>query len=60
MLQILYVILKEGYNMAEKSKKQQSKSGFNAPVYGTVHAKGSKIKKNPDGTISIIEPKKKK
>ena len=35
-------------------------SGFDAPIYGTVHPKGSKIKKNPDGTVDIIEPKKKK
>lgn len=36
------------------------KNGFNAPCIGTVHPKGSKVKKNPDGTITIVEPKKKK
>ena len=34
-------------------------SGFEAPTIGTVHPKGSVIKKNPDGTIRIVEPKKK-
>lgn len=36
------------------------KSSFNAPCIGTVHSKGTKIKKNPDGTITLVEPKKKK
>ena len=34
------------------------KSGYNAPTIGEVHPKGSKIKQNPDGTITIVPPKK--
>lgn len=34
-------------------------SGFETPTYGTVHAKGTKVRKNKDGTVTIIEPKKK-
>lgn len=41
--------------MATKSKN----SGFNAPTYGTMHPKGTRVRKNPDGTVSVIEPKKK-
>ena len=41
--------------MAGKRKN----SGFDAPTYGTMSPKGTKIKKNPDGTITLIEPKKK-
>ena len=37
----------------------QQKSGFSAPCIGTVHAKGTKVKKNSDGTITLVEPKKK-
>lgn len=36
------------------------KSGFNAPTIGTIHAKGSTIKKNKDGTITIVPPKSNK
>lgn len=35
-------------------------TGFQAPTIGTVHPKGSTIKKNADGTITIVEPKGKK
>lgn len=34
-------------------------SGFDAPVYGVRHPKGTKVKKNPDGTVTLIPPKKK-
>lgn len=35
-------------------------TGFAAPTIGTIHPKGSTIKKNPDGTITIVHPKEKK
>ena len=31
-------------------------SGFEAPTIGTIFPKGSTIRKNPDGTVSIIPP----
>lgn len=40
--------------------KKTKKSGFDGQTIGKVHPKGSKIKKNPDGTITVVEPKKKK
>ena len=43
--------------MATKTTKR---SGFDVPTYGTLYAKGTKIKKNPDGTITLIEPDEKK
>lgn len=42
------------------TKKNSKRSGFDAPTYGTLHPRGTKIKKNPDGTITLVEPKKKK
>lgn len=36
------------------------RSGFDAPIYGTVLPKGTKFKKNPNGTITPIQPTKKK
>lgn len=35
-------------------------TGFKAPEKFKVHPKGSRIKHNADGTITVIEPKKKK
>lgn len=46
--------------MAEKKEKRPQKSGFDAPVYGTVHPKGSTIKRNKDGTITIVHPNESK
>lgn len=40
--------------------KTKRKSGFDVPTYGTMYPKGTKIKKNPDGTITLIEPNEKK
>lgn len=37
----------------------KQKSGFESPTYGTAHPKGSTVKKNSDGTITIVHPKKK-
>ena len=39
--------------------EQKKHSGFEAPVYGTVIPKGTRWKKNPDGTSTPIYPKKK-
>ena len=36
---------------------RKEESGFNAPMIGTVHPKGSTIRKNPDGTVTIVPPK---
>ena len=36
-----------------------SKCSMNGPCIGTAHPKGTKVKKNADGTITLIEPKKK-
>lgn len=41
--------------MAEKKKH----SGFEAPAIGTVVPEGTKWKRNPDGTMSPVYPKKK-
>lgn len=37
---------------------EKKRSGFDAPVIGHVEPKGTKIKRNPDGTISYVYPKK--
>ena len=34
------------------------KSGFAAPVIGTVYPKGTKIIRNKDGTVTIVPPEK--
>lgn len=38
----------------------KKRSGFDTPTYGKLYAKGTKIKKNPDGTITLVEPNEKK
>ena len=40
-------------------KKDLYKTGFSAPVYGTISPKGSTIKKLPNGLIEIVEPNRK-
>ena len=45
--------------MAE-NKKQPKHSGFDAPAKGIVLSKNTIIKKNPDGTLSVKEPGKRK
>ena len=40
--------------MADKEKH----SGFEAPVYGELVPEGTRYKKNPDGTVTPIYPKK--
>ena len=42
--------------MATKKKG----TGFAGPTVGTVHPKGSTVKRNKDGTITIVPPKSKK
>jgi len=39
-------------------KKKNPGTAFADTPVGTVHPKGTKIKRNPDGTITLIEPKK--
>ena len=34
----------------------QKGSGFEAPAIGTIYPEGSTIRRNPDGTVSIIPP----
>ena len=46
--------------MATKKDERPKRSGFDAPVYGTVHPKGSTIKRNKDGTVTIVHPADKK
>lgn len=48
--------------MADKKKANTKKRGtaFAGDPIGVVHAKGSTIKKNPDGTVTIVPPKKKR
>ena len=47
--------------MAVKNGNSKPKhSGFDAPVIGTQYPKGTVWKKNKDGTISPVVPKKKK
>lgn len=41
------------------TKKRERGSGFSSPEVGQVHPAGTKIRKNKDGTITLIEPKKK-
>ncbi len=31
-------------------------TGFAAPTIGVIHPKGSTVRKNPDGTITIVPP----
>lgn len=51
--------------MADKKQKNKSAgferrgSGFDAPTYGTLLPKGTTFKKNKDGTITPVKPKKK-
>lgn len=46
--------LKEVLIMTTKPKH----SGFEAPLYGTLLPKGTKLKKNADGTVTPVYPKK--
>lgn len=38
---------------------EHKKSGFDAPVYGEVIPKGTTFKRNPNGTYTLVPPKKK-
>ena len=33
-------------------------TGFSAPMIGTKYPKGSTIRKNADGTVTVVPPKK--
>lgn len=39
-----------------KEKTRPRHSAFEAPIYGTIHPKGTKIRRLPDGLIELIEP----
>lgn len=47
-------------NTVKKTTKtsRPAHSGFEAPVVGELHPKGTTIKRNPDGTITLVPPKK--
>jgi len=38
--------------------KSQRQTAFSGPTIGIIHPKGSTIKKNPDGRITIVPPRK--
>ena len=40
-------------------KNNNKKSGFDAPAYGTMQPKGTKVKQKANGRIELIPPKKK-
>lgn len=44
--------------MTNNTKKKHS--SFEAPVYGERLPKGTTLRRNPDGTVTPIKPKKKK
>ena len=45
------------YNGGEKERNGGRKySGFDGPTIGTVLPRGTTIKHNPDGTITLIQP----
>lgn len=46
--------------MAAKNGNRPEHSGFDAPVKGKQYPQGTVWKKNKDGTISPVTPKKKK
>ena len=35
----------------------QKKSGFDVPAFGNLYPKGTTVKRNPDGTITLEAPK---
>ena len=51
--------------MSEKKENNKEKtrprhSAFEAPIYGTIHPKGTKVRRLPDGLIELIEPEDRK
>lgn len=40
----------------DKKETRPRHSAFEAPIYGIVHPKGTKIRRLPDGLIELIEP----
>ena len=43
-----------------KAKNQPKGTGFNYGVGGEMQPKGTTIKRNPDGTITLVQPTKTK
>lgn len=37
---------------------KKGNSGFNGPTIGTRHPKGSTVRRNSDGTVTVVPPKK--
>lgn len=42
------------------AKKSDKKSGFSGPAIGKTMPKGTTVKKNKDGTVTLVQPKKSK
>lgn len=40
-------------------EKKNKRSGFDTPAIGKTYKKGTKVVKNSDGTITLVEPKTK-
>ena len=45
--------------MATKKTNKNKGTGFAGPAIGTVHPKGSTVRRLPNGRIEIVEPKAK-
>ena len=43
-----------------KTKNQPKGTGFNYGISGEMHPKGTTIKHNPDGTVTLVPPTKAK
>lgn len=64
----MITVEKEEKSMAAKKETGRPKdkngkpmySGFDCPVIGELHPKGTTVKRNPDGTITLVPPKAKK
>lgn len=43
--------------MAGTKSNDQRHSGFDVPAFGEMYPKGTTVKHNPDGTITLVPPK---
>lgn len=43
--------------MVKEADMAKKGTGFNAPTIGNRHPKGATIRKNKDGTITVVPPK---
>lgn len=46
--------------MAQKNNSRPKGTGFAGEAYGTPYPKGTKVVKNNDGTVKLVQPKEKK